>query len=598
MADLLLRAVRGPDGQAKVEAVLAGAVVARDLIDLASADDRRWFAEAVRGVAPAVSIDAIEAELLAIDPERLPDASPGPDDPWDDPLPIDTPEVGPFPAGVLPGVLGDWVEAMAEAAQVPSELPGLLALAACSGAVARKIEVMAGRGWREPINLYVCCLLDPANRKSAVFREAIEPLRLIESELIESAGPEVARALAERRMIEAQAKKAEAKAAGGDGAARDEALALAEQLASESVPSLPRLIVDDATAEAVEMALASQGGRLIVAGPEGGLFDVMAGRYSSAGGNLDCFLKGHASDDLRVDRVTRGSINVRRCCLTLAYAVQPEIIRGLADKPTFRGRGLIGRFLYAIPSNRLGSRVIDPEPVPDAVAEAYTALVRRLFAIPGGLDDPRLLTLAPEAAKRFRPWRCEVEAMLADDGRLASMRDWGGKLAGLTARLAAVIHLAQFADCPDPVVVPIGIESIEAAIVLARWAIPHAESVIGLMAAGDGSLDDAGYVLRWLRERALPEVSRRDVYRFGKARFTAEPLRLDRALGLLIDRGWLRSADDRPAGPGRPSVRFLVHPSLSSGDQKPAPDAEPDSGPVPPWESSAANPAGRVRMVI
>ena len=44
--------------------------------------------------------------------------------------------------------------------------------------------------------------------------------------------------------------------------------------------SMPKLLVDDATAEAIEIQLAAQGGRLVVAGCEGGLFDVMAGRYS------------------------------------------------------------------------------------------------------------------------------------------------------------------------------------------------------------------------------------------------------------------------------------------------------------------------------
>lgn len=593
MSELSLRAERTRDGRAKIEAVLAGRVVARDVIDLASADDRRRFVEAVVALVPALRPESIDSELLSIDPERLPDAVPGADDPWDDPIPIDAPEVGAFPAGVLPGVLGDWVEAAAEASQVPAELPGLLALAVCSGVLARRVEILAGRGWVEPTNLYACCLLDPANRKSAVFRDALEPLRAIESELIEAAGPDVARAISERRMVEAAQKKAEGKAAGGDAAARAEALDLAEQMASESVPSLPRLIVDDATAEAVELALAAQGGRLVVAGPEGGVFDVMAGRYSSAGGNLDVFLKGHAGDDLRVDRVGRGSIYVPRCCLTLAYAVQPEVIRGLAGKPTFRGRGLIGRFLYAVPKNRLGSRSIDPEPVPEALTAAYAALVRRLFDAAGGPSEPRRLSIAPDAAESWRSWRQEVEGMLGDDGRLATMRDWGGKLCGLTARLAAVLHLCRYADSPDPVAVPVGLESIDAAVVLARWSIPHAEAAIGLMAAGDGSIDDAAYVLRWLRERRLPDVTRRDVYQYGRARFTGAPLRLDEALALLVDRGWLRSADGRTAGPGRPSVRYLCHPSLSTDDREPA------VAQVPRWESSGDRPAnGRVRLVI
>jgi hypothetical protein len=564
MSELILRASRRADGRAVVEALLADRVVIRDAVDLASADDRRRFAVLVVAAVPALSIEAVEAELLAIDGDRMPDVDPGADadDPWEDPVPIERPDLPVFPVAVLPEPLRSWTSATAEATQTPVDLAGLLSLAVCSGAVARRVEVVAGRGYREPINLWVACLLDPANRKSSVFRSAMAPLRAIEAELIEAAGPEIARALADRRMREAQAKKAEARAATGDDDARAEAMQLAEELASETVPALPKLLVDDATAEAVEMALAAQGGRLVVAGAEGGLFDVMGGRYSSGSANLDAFLKGHAGDDLRVDRVTRGSVIVDRVCLTLAYAVQPEVLRGMAGKPSFRGRGLIGRFLYAIPESPLGSRRIDPEPVPDVVAHNYENLVRRLCELPEGFEGPRALVMSPAAAVRFNAWAGEVEPMLGDDGRLASMRDWGGKLVGLTARLAGVIHLVSVADTPDPASVPIGVESIEAAVKLARWAVDHAEAAIGLMAGGDGSLDDAGYVLRWLRHRAEAEVSRRDIHVHGRARFDADPERLDRALGVLVERGWLRPIDDGPRGPGRPSVRYWVHPGV------------------------------------
>jgi hypothetical protein len=361
------------------------------------------------------------------------------------------------------------------------------------------------------------------------------------------------------------------------------------------VPTLPKLLVDDATAEAVEMALAAQGGRLVVAGAEGGLFDVMGGRYSSGAANLDAFLKGHAGDDLRVDRVTRGSLIVDRVCLTLAYAVQPEILRGMAGKPSFRGRGLIGRFLYSLPESPLGSRRIDPEPVPESLAADYERLVRRLASIPEGFEGPRALVFDGDAAARFKAWALEVEPMLGDHGRLAALRDWGGKLVGLTARLAGVIHLVSVADAPDPVAVPIGVGSIEAAVAMARWAVDHAEAAIGLMAGGDGSLDDAGYVLRWLRHRAEAEVSRRDIHVHGRARFDNEPERLDRALGVLVDRGWLRPIDDGPRGPGRPSVRYWVHPSIVAGSS-----TKVDRAAVPPWEltDGAARSSDRVTGVI
>ena len=166
-----------------------------------------------------------------------------------------------------------------------------------------------------------------------------------------------------------------------------------------------------------------------------------------------------------------------------------------------------------------------------------------------------------EASERFYAWQAEVETWLGDGGRLFELRDWGGKLCGLTARLAAIIHLVQ-TDSPEPWNVPVSLPVIESAIVLARWAVPHAEAVIGMMSGSDGPIDDAAYLLRWIREQGLSEFTRRDAHTHGRARFDSEPERLARALDLLSDRGWIRRiADGTPDGPGRPpSPRFIVRP--------------------------------------
>lgn len=559
---LSLSATKSTDNKILIEVKNGERMVVRDACDLRLDVDRKRFAQLVLDQVPALSIETIERELLAIDPESLPVSAGGPGDPWPEPVGIEWPSVPAFPVDALPEPLRAWVIATADATQTPPDLSGMLALAACAGAVARRVEIVAGRGWVEPINLYVACLLDPANRKSAVFSAAMRPLRLIEAELVIEATPEVARAAADRRIKEAELKTLERKAASGCGESRRDAGNLAAELSSEPVAALPKLLVDDATAEAIEMQLASQGGRMVVAGCEGGLFDVMAGRYSSGVGNLDCFLKGHAGDDLRVDRVTRGSIMVPRCCLTLAYAVQPDVVRSMAEKPSFRGRGLIGRFMYSVPVSRLGLRAIDPEPVPVVIAERYEELIRRLAAVPSA-DEPWEIELSHDASARFHAWQAEVESWLGDGGRLFELRDWGGKLCGLTARLAAILHLVE-SEREDPWNEPVRLSVIESAIVLARWAVPHAEAVIRLMLGAGAGLDDAAYVLRWIRDRGLKEFSRRDAGQHGRSRFDKEPERLKDALEVLADRGWIRRiADSAPDGAGRPSgPRFIVRPEL------------------------------------
>ena len=97
--------------------------------------------------------------------------------------------------------------------------------------MARRIEVVAGRGWVEPVNLYVAWPDAPANRKSSVFAAATKPLRVIEQELASQAGPEIAKLQSERRIKEAAQKTAKKKAANDCEESRELARRLAEELA-------------------------------------------------------------------------------------------------------------------------------------------------------------------------------------------------------------------------------------------------------------------------------------------------------------------------------------------------------------------------------
>lgn len=559
MSDLILRCGPSVNGHQTIEALLGDRVVARDSVDLRSADSRGRFGALICDEVPGVDRAVVDRELMAIKP------IPGND--WADPVPVDLPALPSIPINGLPDVLREWIEETAEATQTPIELAAILSLAVCSGVVARRIEIQPRAGWIEPINLYVVILLDPANRKSAVFNAAFSPIRKIESELIQAAKPEVGAAQSDRRMLESQLKAAERKGSTGDSAAAADAKRLAEQLAQEPEPVLPRLLLDDATSESIEMHLAAQGGRLIVAGAEGGVFDVMAGRYTGGAANLDVFLKGHSGDDLRVDRVVRGSLAVERACLTLAFAVQPDVIRGMGGNRSFRGRGLLGRFLYALPPSPLGHRKTKPDPVDAFTAANYENLIRRLHGLAESDDRVHTLRLSSEAADRFDCWQAEVEPWLANEGPLVGITDWGGKLCGLTARLAAVIHLAKWVGAhvnPIATDAEVELESVEAAVAIAKWAIPHARASIGLMAGDDGAVIDADAILTWLRRREAAEVSRRDIGQQFRSRFDNDQKRLDRALETLMDRGWLREVGDHVGRPGRPSLRFACHPWVAN----------------------------------
>jgi len=195
--------------------------------------------------------------------------------------------------------------------------------------------------------------------------------------------------------------------------------------------------------------LRDQGGRIAAMSPEGDIFDLMGGRYSSGGqANLGVYLKGHAGDTLRVDRVGRAPEYVRYPALTMGLAVQPAVIQGLASKPEFRGRGLLGRFLFALPQNPLGSRKVAAPAVPQVVKARYNVAVRMLLGLSEGTDEqgrpePHTVTLSDQALKLLQEFESWLEPQLGEGGEMSAMTDWCGKLAGAIVRLAGILHAAD-----------------------------------------------------------------------------------------------------------------------------------------------------------
>ena len=116
--------------------------------------------------------------------------------------------------------------------------------------------------------------------------------------------------------------------------------------------------------------------KMSVLSDEGGIFDILAGRYNGGIPNLDLFLQSHSGSSVRVDRGSRKTVHMESPALTMGLSPQPEVLKSLTSKNGFRGRGLLARFLYALPESRLGFRLLDCDPVPDNVLHEYKNGIR------------------------------------------------------------------------------------------------------------------------------------------------------------------------------------------------------------------------------
>ncbi len=319
------------------------------------------------------------------------------------------------------------------------------------------------------------------------------------------------------------------------------------------------------------VVLAEQGGRLAVMSPEGDVFELMAGRYSGNNApNFGVFLKGHAGDDLRVDRMGRPAEFVKNPTLTLGLTVQPGVLHGLADKPGFRDRGLLARFLYAVPESLVGRRDTNAPTMPQRVRESYARRLTQLLTLTAdttaeGKATPHVLRL-DTGARVFAGWlAAHIEQELGEFGTLGSMLDWGGKLYGAVLRIAGLLHMAEYAETPMLYDTPVSRHTMEAAWHIGEYLKDHARAAFGQMGT-DAAVGDAQALLRWLRHHCdtteATHVTKREMHQGNRGRFK-EVEAVDTPLAMLVDYGYLRR--ESPAATarqgGRPaSPRYELNP--------------------------------------
>jgi hypothetical protein len=490
---------------------------------------------------------------------------------WETPIPFDDFDLPRFPLATLPDWQQAFVKQLSEETQTPADMAAVQSLAAVAVCVARNVEIEARSGWREPLNLFTLTVLESGNRKSKVVSEIVRPLEVFESDLARDMRDGIAEAINDRTILVQRLERAQKDCAKLDGEKlrlrKEQARKIARELEAFEIPVAPRFFVDDVTPETLASKLCEQGGRIGLFSAEGGIFETIAGRYSNGAPNLDVFLKGHCGDTLRIDRRHR-SEHIERPALTIGLAVQSDVLRGLTDKPGFRGRGLLGRFLYCLPVSTLGRRKARTNPINSETRRTYEQYLIKLAAIQPNGNGVITLQLSRDADDYLVAFQEEIEPKFAEGGEFANFGDWAGKLCGAILRIAGIIHLADSASTSPHFSREVSAETLKRAIEIGRYFVPHAQAAYSEMGA-DPQIEAAKYALRWIVKWAESGDSasfrKQDIWQGTKGKFK-KVSELDKALGLLCEHFFIRQAvKDNPKKPGRrPGGIFEVNPSLTS----------------------------------
>ena len=462
---------------------------------------------------------------------------------WREYIPLESYPVGKLPPRSLPGFLGPMVDGVAAATETPAELAAMLGLGVVALSIAGKVEVAPTKNpdYTETTNLYTMAAMESGNRKTAVLNSVTEPVVNWEKEQA-SHFQHLDALRSERKTVEQQIENLRRRKRSKDEpieALQAEIRNLEAKL--PEIPVVPQLWSQDITPEHLGTKLVEQNGRLGLLSAEGGIFENFAGRNSKQSTpNIDLLLQAYDGSPARVERANR-VVHLARPTVTIAIAPQPDVLRGMASHREFRARGLVGRFLYAVPPSPIGDRTGDIIPVPWAVRSAYQDGITSLLNMPVKRDvhgriQPELLSFTKPAMELWRDFQATTERAMREGNTLFHCRDWGGKLPGKVARLAAVMYAVTFPWNERPG--QIQLEQVEAAVTIAELFTSHALAAFGLMNI-DPTIENALKVVQWLKAGQKEIFSVNEAFCHFQRLFT-RVANIHPCLGLLMEHGYIK----------------------------------------------------------
>ena len=417
-----------------------------------------------------------------------------------------------FPLETLPQAMQDYVKAVARIKQVSPDMVAIGTLGAFSAAVQKKYKVTYGDMHAEPLSLYAVIGADPAERKSSVLATLRKPF-------------------------------------------------VDYQNALESVRSpdedKPRLFTSgDCTQEKLAEMMAENDEKIAILAEEGGIFDILGGRYSGMP-NIELIKQAYDGSDITVDRKKSKSLHLRNPAISAVIYCQPGVIQKFVRNITFLEQGLCGRFMFALPEKYAGSgkreykqaftvRDIDDY---EKVAEWYSKTILDFLKLP--LEEKPSPVWVAENAESYATLRFNYYENLIG-GVMKNRSDWAGKAFGRVMRIGAILALIQGET-------QISLETLKNAFEIGDYLIEHAKDAYGMV--GNNPIANEAeraieFIRKTLRKNKNHSFTRRDFTRFFKG--SIDRRTLDEILELLESCNYIRMFEYKPET-GRPSIQIFAN---------------------------------------
>ncbi|MBI5780738.1 MAG: DUF3987 domain-containing protein [Rhodocyclales bacterium] len=511
----------------------------------------------------------------ALAPVFLPLLDAGGSDAWPDPTPLpdELPPVEPFDERLLPEALRGWVMDIAERMQCPSDFPAVGAITALSGLIGARAVVAPKQhdDWRVVPNLWGLIIGRPGVMKSPALAEILKPLHMLEANGRERWQKEHAEWELDTKVAEMVGKANENKAAKLAATDREQARLLLAPVEPPKEPKMRRYVVNDSTVEALaELLVDNPWGVLVYRDEVHGLLCSMDRQGQE--GARSFYLTGYdGNQGYAVDRILRGHSYAPRVCISLLGGIQPGKVQSYVREAVKGGAsddGLLQRFGLAVwPDINREFQLVDRWPDTEAKRAAYAVFERLNGLLPATDEHPKEWRFSPEAQADFYKWLVPFEEELRGDELHPALVSHLAKYRKLVPALALIFALV---DTPDADGV-IHEQELTKALAWSEYLRTHAERLYA--AAVIPETTGAHALLAKIKGGKLCDgdgapweafTPRQVAVKHWAGLTSVEDVR--KAAELLVDYGWLAKEIAPPglAG-GRPSERYLIHPSLLVG---------------------------------
>lgn len=465
---------------------------------------------------------------------------------WKTPVPMENIKpTSVFPVECLPNKIRRYIEAVAEHTQTPVDMASVAVLGVVATAIQGKYEIENKKDYTESLNLYIIIIAMSSERKSPTIKLTTKPVYKYEKEENKKR-----QAIMDKQKLELFIKQKQLEALSKNPEKLEEAIVLQteiRELEEKQIKPL-RLIVDDCTSEALTSLLADNDGKISLISTEGGIFDILNGKYSSSTASIDTVLKAYSRDTIRVDRKGRPTEIIENPTMTVLLSVQDKVLEELMSNDKFRGKGLNARFLYCNPISTVGKRKYKTEEIPVIVEEEYNNIINKLLEIPQK-EETTILKFSFEADKELETFYNWIEPQLKNE--LEFMGDWAGKLFGACLRIAGILHCMEYSNIDSSCLV--SVDTVKKAITISKYFLEHSKYAYMLMGA-DKEVEKAKYILNKLEKQDKMSLKRSEIFSISRSpsRNINKVDNIVKALDILVEYGYILELEaEEKAGAGR-----------------------------------------------